>query len=211
VNKFTKKYIPETARDKMASEFLELRQGLMNVSQYDQKFAQLSRYADALVKSEAERTKRFVKGLRLEIRGRLIPLQLKNYLQAVERALEVEMDMQEGHEGWVKEIPNSKRPRCQGPTMTVASRSTSSKGFGFNATLQRGGWARGKGTWLRNKDTFSKVQATSVSHPRISEAPWCQKCRANHFGNCLQDRACYNCGGVGHLKKNCLTRRGSQE
>ena len=32
VNKFTEKYIPETARDKMASEFLELRQGSMNVS-----------------------------------------------------------------------------------------------------------------------------------------------------------------------------------
>ena len=37
VNKFTENYIPETARDKMASEFLELRQGLMNVSQYDQR------------------------------------------------------------------------------------------------------------------------------------------------------------------------------
>jgi len=35
VNKFTEKYIPEMARDKMASEFLELRQGQMNVSQYD--------------------------------------------------------------------------------------------------------------------------------------------------------------------------------
>jgi len=29
----------------------------MNVSQYDQSFTQLSRYADVLVKSEAERTK----------------------------------------------------------------------------------------------------------------------------------------------------------
>ena len=50
VNKFTEKYIPETARDKMASEFLKLRQSQMNVSQYDQRFTQLSRYADALVK-----------------------------------------------------------------------------------------------------------------------------------------------------------------
>ena len=97
----------------MTSEFLELRQGLMNVSQYDQRFTQLSRYADALVKSEAERIKRFMKGLKSEIRGRLIPLQLKNYLQAVERALEVEMDMQEGHEDWVKEFLNSKRPHIK--------------------------------------------------------------------------------------------------
>ena len=61
VNKFTEKYFPETARDKMASEFLELRQSQMNMSQCDQRFTQLSRYADALVKSEAERIKRFVR------------------------------------------------------------------------------------------------------------------------------------------------------
>ena len=84
VHKSTEKYIPETTRDKMASEFLELRQSQMNVSQYDQRFTQLSRYAVALVKSEAERIKRFVKGLKSEIRGRLILLQLRNYLQAVE-------------------------------------------------------------------------------------------------------------------------------
>ena len=58
----------------------------------------MSRYIDVLVKSEAERTKRFVKGLKPEIRGRLIPLQLRNYLQAVKKALEVEMDMQESQE-----------------------------------------------------------------------------------------------------------------
>jgi len=82
----------------MVSEFLELRQGQMNVSQYDQRFTQLSRYADVLVKGEVERTKRFVKGLNPEIQGRLIPLQLRNYIQVVERALEVEMDIQESKE-----------------------------------------------------------------------------------------------------------------
>jgi len=160
------------------------------------------------VKSEAERTKRFVKGLKSEIRGRLIPLQLRNYLQAVERALEVEMDMQENQEDWAKELPSSKRPRYQGPSVSVAPGSTSSKGFGFNATLQRGGWARGRGSWLRNRDTFSKAHATSASHPRISEAPWCQKCKINHFENCIQERTCHNCGGMGHLKK--IARRSTK-
>ena len=73
VNKFTEKYIPKTARDKIASEFLELRQGQMNVSQYDQRFIQLSKYADVLVKSEAEKTKRFVEGLKLELEVNWFP------------------------------------------------------------------------------------------------------------------------------------------
>ena len=71
----------------------------MNVSQYDQRFIQLSKYVDVLVKGEVEKTKRFVKGLKPEIRGRLIPLQLRNYLQAVEKSLEVEMDM------WHRDLP----------------------------------------------------------------------------------------------------------
>ena len=58
----------------------------------------MSRYANGLVKSKAKKTKRFVKGLKSEITSKLIPLQLRNYLQAVEKTLEVEMDIQESHE-----------------------------------------------------------------------------------------------------------------
>ena len=60
-----------------------------------------------------------MKGLRPEIRGRLIPLQLRNYLQAVKKALEVEMDIQESQEDWAKELPSSKRPRYQGPSVSL--------------------------------------------------------------------------------------------
>ena len=37
--------------------------------------------------------KKFMKGLKLEIKSKLIPLQLRKYLQAVEKALEVEIDI----------------------------------------------------------------------------------------------------------------------
>ena len=94
----------------MASEFLEFRQGQMNVAQYDQRFIQLSRYANGLVKSEAKKIKKFVKGLKSEIRGKLIPLQLRNYFQVVEKALEVKMNIQESQEDWTKKLYMSKCP-----------------------------------------------------------------------------------------------------
>jgi len=50
-------------------------------------------YANGLVKSEEEKTKRLVKGLNRKLGGKLIPLQLRSYLQAVEKALEVEIDI----------------------------------------------------------------------------------------------------------------------
>ena len=48
----------------------------MSVSQYDIKFPQLSRYAVRLVREEADRTKRFIRGLRPEIRCKIVLFQL---------------------------------------------------------------------------------------------------------------------------------------
>ena len=81
IQNFNEKYIPESARDRLFSEFLELKQGQMIVSQYNTKFTQLSRYAEGLVRNEADRTKKFIKGLKAEIRSKLIPLQLKVYMR----------------------------------------------------------------------------------------------------------------------------------
>ena len=67
VDKFTEKYIPRTAKDKLALEFQELQQSQMIVTQYDQKFTQLSRYAGGLVIDEEEMIKRFLRDLKPEI------------------------------------------------------------------------------------------------------------------------------------------------
>ena len=49
----------------LASEFLKLKSRQMTVTQYDTKFIQLSRYAEGLIRSEADKTKKFVKELKL--------------------------------------------------------------------------------------------------------------------------------------------------
>ena len=41
VDKFTKKYIPRIARDKLALEFQELQQNQMTVTEYDNRFTQV--------------------------------------------------------------------------------------------------------------------------------------------------------------------------
>ena len=99
------------------------------------------------------------------------------------------MDIQESREDWAKELSIQKRPRYQGPSVSMAPGSNSNKGFRFNATLQRGEQARGRGSWLRNRYTFQKAQTTSVSHSKILEAPWCQKCKMNYFSKTAFKRA----------------------
>jgi len=80
----------------------------MSVSQYDIKFTQLLRYALRLVREESDRTKRFVRSLRPEIRSKLVPFQLQIYVQTVEKALEVERDIMEDQEAPNSDIPPSK-------------------------------------------------------------------------------------------------------
>ena len=70
----------------MALKFQELNQGSMIVTQYNATFTQLSIYAKGLVRDEAEKMKRFVRGLRLGIKSQLVPFQLCVYIQAIEKA-----------------------------------------------------------------------------------------------------------------------------
>jgi len=99
----------------------------MTVTEYDTKFTQLSRYVEGLVKNEEERAKRFVRGLKQEIRSKLILFRLQVYVDVVETTLEVEMDMQGKHENRANDENTPKRPWYQGPS-----------GFGHQDLLQLG-------------------------------------------------------------------------
>ena len=65
---FMEKYIPQTLRFRKRDKFLILEQGRMSVNAYEAKFHALSRYATQLCFSPQERIRRFVKGLRSELR-----------------------------------------------------------------------------------------------------------------------------------------------
>ena len=60
---FRKKYISQRFIDQKRKEFLELKQGRMTVTEYEQKFVRLSRYARECVSTEAIMCKRFEDGL----------------------------------------------------------------------------------------------------------------------------------------------------
>ena len=196
MNKFTEKYISKTASDEMASEFLELRHDQMNVSQYDQRFTKLSRYASVMVKSEAEKTKRFVKGLKPEIKVKLVPLQLRIYLQAIEKALEIEMDIQEDSEEWARELPVLKRPRYLNPIGQGSSGSRMDWGTRSFLSPTSGDISRGRGVRPIIGEYFQGTQPTPLSQPRSTGDPLCYKCNKNHFRVCAQERGYYACGGM---------------
>ncbi|XP_040951282.1 uncharacterized protein [Gossypium hirsutum] len=65
---FQKKYIGEMYIEDKKQEFLLLQQGDMSVIDYEREFSRLSRYASEFIPTEADSCKRFLRGLRDEIK-----------------------------------------------------------------------------------------------------------------------------------------------
>ena len=89
---FMEKYIPRTLRDRKRDEFLSLEQGRMSVNAYKAKFRALSRYATQLYFSPQERIRRFVKGLRSELRISALQIAAtgKSFQEVVDFVIKVE-------------------------------------------------------------------------------------------------------------------------
>ena len=71
---FMGKFFPDTARHAKAKEFLELKQGTMNVMDYVARFTELARFAEDYVATDMAKVRRFENGLKLSIRGSIVGL-----------------------------------------------------------------------------------------------------------------------------------------
>ena len=89
---FMEKYIPRTLRDRRRDEFLSLEQGKMSVTAYEAKFRALSRYATQFCFSPQEWIRRFVKGLRSDLRisALQVAATAKSFQELVDFLIEVE-------------------------------------------------------------------------------------------------------------------------
>ncbi|XP_069143387.1 uncharacterized protein [Solanum lycopersicum] len=90
-NLFMEKYIPRTLRDRKRDEFLSLEQGRMSVMACEAMFHALSRHATQLCFSPQERIRRFMKGLRSELRTPALQIKAmaKSFQEMVDFVIEV--------------------------------------------------------------------------------------------------------------------------
>ena len=87
------KYVPATARDAKAQEFLELRQGTMTVMKYMAKFIELAHFGNYYVATNMAKVRRFENRLKLSIRGKIVGLRLQDMDSMVGTALPIEREM----------------------------------------------------------------------------------------------------------------------
>ncbi|KAA0037766.1 putative polyprotein [Cucumis melo var. makuwa] len=213
---FQDKYYPSTYCEAKRDAFLGLKQGSLSVAEYERKYTEFSRYADVIVASESDRCRRFVRGLRFEIRTPVTAIaKWTNFSQLVETALRVEQSITE---------EKSTVELSRGTSTVSGFRGREQRRFtpGINISSRQDFKNRSRGQVLRNVSYGSVFQRQGQRIPSqpirstvrlqpsqesvasaVNRTP-CTSCGRNHRGQCLVGAGvCYQCGQPEHFKKDC--------
>ncbi|XP_057965520.1 uncharacterized protein LOC131156088 [Malania oleifera] len=87
---FFERYFPTSTRDAKADKFLSLTQGTLEVQIYFSRYIELSRFTPCLISNEYDKTQKFEKGLRKDIRRLVGMLQIQEFSVLVDKATIVE-------------------------------------------------------------------------------------------------------------------------
>ncbi|XP_011623753.1 uncharacterized protein LOC105420728 [Amborella trichopoda] len=157
------------------------------MEQYAAKFAELSRYAPHIINTEARKANKFERGLKPDIRGRVISTNLKTFSPLVDLPMKIERDCEESRVGG-----NWKMGPAQFGNLGRKTRPPPRRSF------------RG-----RDNQRTKKIQKTSPGDIRENQRPTYPYCgNDNHSTAECRRRAgaCFRCGKPGHLIKDCLVK-----
>ncbi|XP_021856761.1 uncharacterized protein [Spinacia oleracea] len=87
--KLKERFYPYELRWQKQEEFLSLSQGSLSIQEYTNKFTALSRFATAVVPTEAERVKRYIKKMDPKVRTHVLSSGAKTFQGAYEIALSI--------------------------------------------------------------------------------------------------------------------------
>ncbi|XP_015075424.1 uncharacterized protein LOC107019433 [Solanum pennellii] len=188
---FLSKFVPHCERERKKVEFEGLQQSGMSIAEYECKFHALARHASMKHPTEAERARRFVKGLIIPIRLGVSQVAASGVLfyKVVDTAKELEMI---GREGFVQ--PEGKWTRYSGDYGGAPPRSRGYLGKDYNPQSSR---------------------------PIHATVPVCEACYAGYSSSSsvhtsqgsshqpTSRRGCFAYGDMGHYVRDCRrTRRG---
>ena len=120
---FLEKFYPTVYKDHKIEEIFKLEQGTMSVTDYEKKLSELVRHVPLFCDHEVQKSKRFVLGLRREVKRILASVSHTQYGQVVEAAIRIERSL-----GLAPQITQgSQGPKRYGSTWTQGESSKKSK------------------------------------------------------------------------------------
>ncbi|XP_011624502.1 uncharacterized protein LOC105420891 [Amborella trichopoda] len=156
----------------------------MSVEQYATTFEELSWYTPHIINTEAHKTSKFERGLRSDIRGRVMLANFMSYSPLMDLTMKIEKDCEEHR--------LRKKRRVRSPP---------SGNFGRKARPPPKRYSRGK-----TKQGNVKTHKTFPGDVRENQCPACSYFgMSNHVATeCYKKtRGCFRCGKPVHLIKDC--------
>lgn len=181
---FHKFYIPDSVIQKRMTEFQTLTQGSMTVARYTERFHALGRYMPSIMENERAKMLKYRIGLNSHIQTGIVYARPRTY----EDLLEVCREVQDDFERVAAEEKN-KRHREETSEIRPERRIKVPK--------------------------ISQEDQPQQQQPKVNPQngiPNCPTCNRPHTGVCWKrSGACFNCGKIGHLNKDCPEPRRLQK
>ncbi|XP_050946634.1 uncharacterized protein LOC127151235 [Cucumis melo] len=142
----------------------------------------LSRFASDVVRDEAARTEKFVRGLRLDLQGIVRALQPATHADALRIALDLSLH----------ERVDSSKATSRGLSLGQKRKAEPQPALAPQRDL------RSEGIFQRHR------QELAASGRTLRELPPCGRCRRVHGGRCLLGSGvCFRCRQLGHTANTC--------
>ncbi|XP_023642220.1 uncharacterized protein LOC111831599 [Capsella rubella] len=183
---YNKKYLPQEAMDLLECAFLELRQGTKTVREYDDEFTRLLRFTKT-DHGEPELIRRFMRGLRANIRNRCSIRGCTSRVELVEQAATMERGLEEE----ARDLRITQQRATKGAESLKRTTDNRDTGSGQTRYLKctRCNRKHGGVCWLDSGKCF---QCGKVGHTRE---------------NCPEGvDTCRRCGQQGHYARECTTQ-----
>ncbi|KAA0051341.1 gag protease polyprotein [Cucumis melo var. makuwa] len=179
---FYAKFFSANVKHAKLQEFLNLEQGDMTVEQYDAEFDMLSHFAPDVVRDEAARTEKFVRGLRLDLQGIVRALRPATHADALRIALDLSLH----------ERADSSKAAGRGSALGQKRKVETQPDVVSQRTLRSGG-------------VFQRHRRELAAAGRaLRELPACTTCGRVHGGHCLAGSGiCFRCRQPGHTADVC--------
>ncbi|XP_073019327.1 uncharacterized protein [Primulina eburnea] len=200
-SKFYQRFFPTSYRKDMGAEFANLKQGNLNIEDYDAKFSNLLRFAPHVASDEEAKADHFINGLNPDIFTLVNTGRPNTFAEAFDRAKGPEI-------GIIRQRGFQYSQRPQQPQFRQQFRQGNS---GSNNGNIRGQFkARGK-QFNRHGSNFSSSsgsrQSGSVQSTGYS-GPTCGQCGGRHYTDQCREisSACHFYNQVGHYSRVCPNR-----